>query len=546
MSGVVCYIERAERGMLPVRVRLVSARLEESWNFPEIPSDDRLALQRGLRDGAAWLAERLRTHGRARLAALVLDADGSLCSWVSTPSADPDAIGAMLRHAGAPAGEEDASHAMGSPPQLSLSPDAQTPGAASVQPLGAGDSREAPSGLVRRRSQTGPQPRQRMGVLVVPDATVRLLLDELDAHGVAVGRTVSVWHAIAEAFGGPGSASRAERVVAEPSATSAQLVLDPASGRTLWVWSRSGVPVAAGAFRVILTGSGAQARPSLERADLARLASEWIAWSTQLGASPSRVHVLLPAEAWTDSASLGESVAAVWPGATADIAFDDDPLGAALSRFADGLGEGAPADAGSPALVSLQSRPGRQHRSMYRWAAASIALAAGVMGVAAYVLNESAKTAVEEAAAARTGWREVAGGILPSVNEDYMAEPNFDGEAVAELGAELDRRRREIAPVQATPEKPVLSELEALSFVLGNADYRLTRLDISGSSVYIDVTVPDTAAYEELMESLSRIAGSSIRRWEPSVNPAPQGQIRVQLTGFWRESARSTPPGGVS
>ncbi|HZW10668.1 MAG TPA: hypothetical protein VFF69_12260 [Phycisphaerales bacterium] len=547
MSEFVCYIERTERGLLPVRLRLVSTRAEEAWAFPDVASDDRPALQRGLHEGAAWVAARLKAHGRAGLGAIVLDADGSLCSWLSTPNADPDAIGAMLRLAGTPAPEEDAMHAVGSPPQLALSADVQTPGGASVQPLGVGSPAGAGSGdgLAARKGPHGAAgARRRLGVLVVPDATVRLLIDELDGAGVPVGRVVAVWHAIAEAFDSSGGAARAERVVAEASATAAHLLVDGASGRLLWVWSRQGEPVAAGGFRLVRAGAPDQIRTVLARPDLSRLASEWIAWSTQLGASPARVRVLLPESAWSDDASLGESVAGVWPGATADIAFDEDPIGAALARFADAIGGVRAQPEAMPAIAALQARPGRQHRAMYRWGAAAIALAAAVMAVAAFVVHNSAEEAEVRGAAARTEWRRMAGEIYPLVNEGQSAGPNFDGYAVGELRTELERRRKLLAPVESIPEKPILAELETLSFVLGNPDYQLTRLDLSSNAVIVDVTVPDTAAYEELVESLSRIGGSAIRQWERSPRPAPGGGIRAQLTGLWGDAP--PPPGGVS
>lgn len=540
MSEVVCYIERAERGMLPLRLRLLSPRREDSWSFPDVLADDRAALQRGLAEAAEWVARTLQAFGRSRLGALVLDSDGSLCSWVSTPSPDPDAIDAMLRHAGSSGPEEDAAHAAGSPPHLALSSDLQTPGGASVQPLGV--EPEPRQGLLLRRAQPGPQTRQRLGVAVVPDATVRLLLDELDRRAVSIGRTVTVWHALAEAFGAGDGASRADRVVSDASATIAAVVADPHAGRLAWVWSRNGAPVAAGAFRLARAGAGEQVRTRLERADLARLASEWIAWSTQLGASPTRVRFLAPPDAWSDDASMGECVAAVWPGATTDISFDDDPLGAALVRFSESLDDGGAGAAPAGAIAALQARPGRQHRAMYRWSAVAVALAAGAMGVAAFLVHQSAQQAMAKAGEARAAWRATAAEILPSLNDQLQSSPAYDSRAVLDLQTELEERRRQVAPVQVAPEKPVLAELETLSYVLSNSDYRLERLDISSSAVIIDVTVPDTAAYEELVEALSRIGGSAVGQWDRNPRPVSGSPaIRAQFTGLWAVPAR---PGG--
>jgi len=229
LSELVCYIERAERGSLPLRLRLISTRVDETWAFPEILADDRAALQRGLRDAADWLAAQIKANSRVGLGALVLDPDGSRCGWVSSVSADPEAIGAMLRQAGEPISEEDVAHAVGSTPQLALNPDGQIAGGMTFQPLGMHDQ------------PATNQQRQRLGVVAVPDATVRLLLDELDVRGVDIARIVTTWHAMVEAFD-TGSGARADSLVASSQGTTAQVMVDPGSGRLIWAWSRGGLP----------------------------------------------------------------------------------------------------------------------------------------------------------------------------------------------------------------------------------------------------------------------------------------------------------------
>ena len=532
MSRVVCSIERAERGVLPRRIRLISDRSEESWAFPEIMADDRAALQRGLREAADWVAQRLKVQGRPELAAIVLDTDGSLCSWMTTSSTDPDAIDATLRQAGEPT-EDDGAHALGSPPQLSLAEDVRVRGGATIQPLFGAPGRAAPSA-------GAPGGRVRVGVMAVPDSTVRLLLDELDAQGVGVGRIVTIWHAMAESLDRPTGGERGERVVAEGSSTSAQVIVDSYSSRLLWSWSRGGIPLCSGAFRVERRGDSGVA---LGRREIARLATEWIAWSTQLGASPTRVRFVAPPDAWSDEDGMGERVAAAWPGATADITFDEDPAALVLAKFAQGTDEGD--DATRPALETLRARPGRQHRAMYRWGAATIVVAAAAMGVAAWQVQKSAGKVRAQASGARTEWRETAKSLLPAVAEGPAAARSFDGKAIADLRAEIDRRRQSLTPIRAAPEKPVLQELETLAFVLGNPEYEIQKIDVNGSAVVVDVLVPDTAAYEELVASLNGIAGSSIGSWEKSPrseNRNGRQMIRVNLTGLWAQ--RPTQPRG--
>lgn len=542
MSELVCYIERAERGVLPLRLRLLSTRVEESWSFPAVRNDDRAALQRGLQEAAEWLAGQLKAHSRAGLGALVLDADGARCGWVTAHSADPDAIGAMLRQAAEPMNEEDAAHTVGSTPQLALNPDVRVAGGTSFQPLGARQVATKSGPFARPPQGAGPQ-RRRMGVAAVPDTTIRLLLDELDSRGVEVSRIVTVWHALAEAFDTAG-ANRADRVVAAPGGTTAQILADPAGGRLLWAWTRDATPIAGGAFRLPrgMATSEEPASLAFGRPELARLASEWIAWSTQLGASPTRLRLVLPGEAWSDTESLGECVAAVWPGATADIAFDDDPVALTLTRFADSLGDPRLTDGGKTTIQGLASRPGRQHRAMYRWSAAAIVLAAGVMGLAAYQVHASAGLARAAAQEHRTEWRKKAGALLPAVNEGARAVELWDLRAVEDIQLELDRQRRAVAPVATAPAKPILQELETLSFVLGNADYKLESLDLAESAVTITVIVADTAAYEELTAALNRIAGSSVSNWQATPRTVPTG-IRVSLVGLWVSPARGNTGG---
>lgn len=524
--------------MLPVRLRLVSAREDQSWAFPDVVSDDRAALQRGLREAADWLAQQVRDAGRGGLAALVLDADGSSCGWLGTLNAEPDAVGAAIAQAAQPVSAEDDSAAAGeAPPHLALHPDVRIPGAVSYQPL-LGEEAPAQSGggtalLARPQAPAERSVRRRVAVTVVPDASVRLLLDELDVRGVAVERVLSIWQALAEAFAErPGR--HEERILDGAEATSAQVVVDGQSGRLLWAWSRAGRPLAAGSARLARAVPG-EDRPAgfeLTGQDLARLATEWLAWSTQLGASPLRVRALAPEGVWAAEESMGSRLATVWPGATVDIAFDDDPVGLALSRLADGGGIGS---AGRAAIVQLQNRPGRPHRWMYRWAAGAIVVAAAGMGVAAWRVHQSAESAQRMAVEAREEWRSSAAGLMTNLTP-------IDPMAMKELEDELERRRRAVAPIAIVPEKPVMPELETLSFVLSNSDYELREIDLSEFGVTIDVTVPDTAAYEELINALSRIAGSSVASWDP--RPQSQGdKIRVTITGNWASRARPAAEG---
>ncbi|HRQ73644.1 MAG TPA: hypothetical protein PLU35_11505, partial [Phycisphaerales bacterium] len=392
MTARACYLERADRGGRIERVRLLGPRDEDSWTLRAADPSDPVAVGAALREAAEWVRDRLATTGD-RLSSVCVDADGSLCGWVTSASASPEVVGAMIRQGVAGPGEADEGPAPVGGTALSLSPDLEIEGGASVQPLAEDDA-------------DGRQPeheRRRLAVLAVPDAAVRLLLDHLDALGVETPRVRSIFHAAALSWDPAarvGAGAMSDRVVAESVGTSA-VVLSDSRGRLLWAWSRGGDLIAAGGMRL----PRAQPRPSTEdeeskprvpdrpevavgSAEIARLSGEWLAWASQLGAAPSRITVVMPAAVWTEGGGLGGAAAAIgaaWPGSTIDAAAEDDPISATI-RLAmerdDAPGDPRPATS----LVALSRRPGRAHRTMMHWASAAVAAAGvGLCVVAAQV-----------------------------------------------------------------------------------------------------------------------------------------------------------------
>ena len=527
MTARVCYVERTARGAALVRLRLVTPRAEEVWSIPAPEGDDREAIVRTLRGAAEWLRDRLREATTSRLEALVLDTDGSLCSWLSASGSEAAAVAAIVRQSGA--GDDSDSPAGAAPIQLSLSPDAPILGGASVEAL--------PDGVSGDEPPARPALKRRLAVLSVADASTRLLLDELDNAGIEVRRVMTLWHALAEAFGSrpptPGE------IAPQPDGTRGAAVVDRA-GRLVWAWSRGTCLAAAGSMRLPRPDALPEACPRLAPHDLGRLATDWIGWSAQLAASPASWVMVLPQAAWSEEAPLGESVSGVWPGATADILLDDDPVGLALTRLAgaiDDTGGGRRAAPGA-ALEGLSNRPGRPHRLMYLAAAAAVGMAAIATGAAAWRVQDAASEARVEARKLRTQWRDQATGIHAPASEITVR----DNEVVFLLQDELDRRRKALMPAQNEPDMPVLEELEALSFVLGNPDYQLERLSVTSYNVLIEVVVPDTPAFEELLESLPRIGGSRIATWTSEVRELGGQGVRCTFTGLWRTEPR--PVGG--
>ena len=549
MTTRVCYLERTDRGGRIERVRLIGPRDEDSWTLRAADPSDSVAIGTALREAAEWVRERLASTGD-RLTSVCVDADGSLCGWVTSASASPEVVGAMIRQGVAAPGEADEDPAPVGGTVLSLSPDLEIEGGASVQPL-AEDPAEGGKPEHERR---------RLAVLAVPDASVRLFLDHLDAVGVEVPRVRSVFHAAALAWdpaARAGAGAMSDRVVAESVATSAVVLTDP-RGRLLWAWSRAGELVAAGGMRIPRararqvgeddeSQSRAQERATIAvaGAEVARLSGEWLAWASQLGAAPSRITVVMPADAWTEGGGLGGAVAAIgaaWPGSTIDAADEDDPIAATIRAAMEGddaRGDARP----STALVALSRRPGRAHRSMMRWASAAVAAVGVGLCVLAAQVWHSAGVAREHGRNARERWFERAASLHPVVANPQVRDP------IDELERELERRRRALQPRGYRAFMPVMQELETLSYIIGNDTVALERLSISNVSVTLDVIVPDIAAYEELRASLGRIAGSKVvfPRDQDSVKEVPAragspGGLRCVFSGIWPEEPR--PPAG--
>ncbi len=215
-----------------------------------------------LRSAAAWIADEL---GKAReLTAVCVDVTGGVCGWLSAPNASPAIVLAALQQQSTSAG----SGAMGEP----TGPTA-TFGMLGDAPLGPGSDRSiealapfdasARSGLYKLTKQatgeTATARKQRLAVLSVPDAAVRILLDELDRLRIDVEAVLSLWHATAAAWD-PGRAGResadagvssnGQASVADSAPPVTATVLVEPTGRLVWSWSVAGDLLAAGSMRL--------------------------------------------------------------------------------------------------------------------------------------------------------------------------------------------------------------------------------------------------------------------------------------------------------
>ncbi len=597
---VVCYLERAAGGSLIRRVRLVGeggpTGLDRTWTAPSLSVGGSGAGGVGEGEGgggggggggssneavnhtraaARWVADTLGTLGTKRLAMLCLDPDGSLCTWLSAPSADPTVIQATLAQ---PDTEGDVGGG-GAARLLAL-------GAGSSGGFGAGDASlqalatmERPSG--RGRSRAAETGKKRLAVLAVPDVPVRVFLDELDSRGVEVDQVISLWHALAMAWDPsrpePGEQS-AERVVATVSPAAAIVAVDPL-GRLVWAWSQSGQLVAGGQMRLrtiagstpdpspvgdelaeaggtgggegaarrVETGEVSRAPSAVEFtvADTGRLVLDWLSWSAQLGHCPQRVACLGPApvagvDTLPDPGLVGRSLGEAWPSATVGVAVHDDPVGATLHRLlthdivrehrrAAELEVATGSDDPRASLVALSARPGRVDRRMHTWAAVGVAAIAVVVGAVGWKFHAAAVRAdqsIEEANERRRDALESMKGQVAGIQAS--TNPRQD------LQNEIDRLTKQNNAIKAP--RPLLTEMAALlNAIAGHDEVKIDRFDLNPITGIVNLRVPDAETGPRILEQIKKLP--MFMKWDGSTPGGgegmnPGGERRYNLQGL--------------
>ncbi len=529
MTARVCYLSRTDRGARIAAARLVGGPLDARWEgaHGENGTADPLGEARA---AAAWVGDRL-TQGdgeRGRLRFVCLDPDGSICSWLTAPSADSSVVAAAMTQDSAADGQGEAG-AGGGAPWADM-----TPGEATLQALASPPERRA------KPSAAG----HRLAAVAVPDVAARLFLDALDERGVSADGVVSIWHGLAAAWdpGGPasqgstgGASLREDRVVATATPPSAIIAFDPA-GRLIWAWSRAGELLACGAF--FLSGQAtADGHARVSTDDVGRLTTDWLAWAAQLGVAPSRIVCIGPGEGESglSASQIGEAIGRAWPGATIDFAVHDDPIGATLHRLSE-----VPVDASRTSedpragLVPLARRPSRAHRAMLQAVGATLLLgAAGFAGFAWRAFSAAGEIRADAAAKAEDR-RTLIASALPQAANDPWPDKLLN-EELARLRAAQD------AGKELDPAKPILQELEVISMVL-TEEMRPESISLHNSIASMTVVVPNLQTGSDLLDGLSAIDGSSVDWNTDQSQPTSDGKLRFHFNGIWRSpAARSSP-----
>jgi len=516
VSPPICFIERSAQGDLIERVRLVAERLDETYEA----SPAMAALDRAV-SAAHWVCEVIADYAERSLACVCLDASGAVASWIRPTTRDPRVIETMIRqsdgemlvgvqHAAGTSMEEGAGEAL-------LGPDYTMPGGASFQVALPGIESEDARAIA----------------LGVRDACVRVFLDELDAKGVRVDGVATIWHLIASAWDPGGVLARrgapGDEVEAEAQA-SAICLLEP-RGVLDWCWSRAGHVIAAGTLRVPVSDG----LPVLRAQSIARLRSDWLAWSVQLATAPTRAVLITPnlaeeGESALSRGELSEHLARALPGASVDVAFVEDPVGETCARVAGLRGDAiCPPDDPTRSLPALIQRPGRAHRAMYRWASLTLLVIAIAGGLVSMVLFDHARHAREAAARFRNEQ-------VRLYTQIPDTEPASGMRAVLALQDMIDARRRELDEgTGLAPPRPIMRELDTILFTLSlYPEVELKDLDLDqGVLSKLVVAVPDTRTYTELKQSLANMDTSLVLTSDNPVSRA--GKVEVTLNFAWGE-----------
>jgi len=512
LSGRVCYVKRTDRGDRIESVRVLGGRSEATWTGSvSKETDGPVAL---IQSAADWVAASLAAAKSRRLAAVCVDGAGSLCSWLTVPSGASAVVrAAYAQHGG-----------------FEIESSEEEIGDEAVQALIS----TGVNGSARRVAAIG-----------VHDAAAGVFLDRLDDKGIAPNQVVSMWHAMASAWD-PSARETPSRdddsVVARAAPTTGIVLVDP-DGRVLWAWSRQGSLIAAGEIRLLtdLSVNGKERKSPLLTPEVAgRVVADWLAWSVQVGCTPSRVICITPEapakEGTITHAEFGRRLGEAWPGASVDVAVHDDPIGVTLERLLEDAPDTPESDP-TTALVGLSTRPARAHRGMYYGAAVVLtAMALVSLGVSIKL------------------WR-AAGGVaerVPQVEADTRAMlESIDSRLASDLdplralSSRITARRQELsAAATFTRPRPILEELDTIAIVLdSNLDQpgwegtRINQINLTSLVGRLEFLVPSTAIGEQLAQAMRNIE-SGIRWNEVRFENAPRGDAtwtKTTLTGAWIE-----------
>ncbi|MFN8729614.1 MAG: hypothetical protein ACK5Z4_07110, partial [Planctomyces sp.] len=539
MSHAVVYLHRAARGAAITGVTFITARGRATWSAPQGAAAATPA--RSIEAAASWTIDQLtQTAGDPELT-LCLDLDGARCSWISAPSTDEHIVLTHLRNAraGQADGDETQHHDRAS--WLGT----MEPGEdASAQPLAPQVAKPPRQGRFIRSRTASPATaapadtpeRARIALAAIPDLAARLFVDQLDARGITPREVLSLWHAMplawsADAETSDRRSSASSAIVQAPVHCQATVLVDPATRRLIWSWSRGNLIIATGTMLLRVANDPAEAaqavpaaapipanvnasadarppgllpardfsdvsdlprtddtaaRPAgpitleVARPDLGRLVNEWLAWSAQLGISPTRIIVSAPSlmalnfgdfDALGGSTRLAGAIDQAWGGASgaglcnALGVDEDDPVAATLRRAVQTLNDTLPSGPAAAkrlerglivadpraSMLDLARRPGRTSRTVYQWWAISLVAASLCLAAIGWWLFRAADDAAAQGLRSADDRKEILAGLAPIVR---VPENEPDPRGFLDRWLVAKRKDRELLVAQP----PILEE----------------------------------------------------------------------------------------
>ncbi|HED53288.1 MAG TPA: hypothetical protein ENJ00_03705 [Phycisphaerales bacterium] len=511
MSTTTIYLERDPSGQRLLAVRLIGEHDEQRWTAPDDATPDV-----AVRQAAEWIRSQIDESGGS-VGLLCLDPRGAVCSWIDIPERTEAMIRASVRQAQPGAWGEWAK-----PPNK----DAQSiPGIVEslVPPMGA--TYEPVS--ARAESST-----KRAAVLAMGDLPVRVLIDALDELRVPVQRIATLWHVMATAWDPAAEFVPSDDVLTTtPAAMDTAVVMIEPGSRVQWAWSDGGSLLAAGSARIEPTAlvDDADARSF----GVGRLATDWLAWSAQLGRAPRRVLCLITDGEGTDEGlgAFGRAIGQIWPEASVDLVRVDDPISATFARLQERTAGGKPRRKLSEhdQIESLANRPGRTHRGMFRWVAAAVLIAAVGLAVLGSKLRAAGADAKKQIAGIKSETGQL---ILASLGAE--ADPVYPE---LTLQSKLDEARQKVNETSSLrPTYPVLEAVDNISFIVSSIDgVNLTRLTIAQDVCNIELEGDDTESVE-LAPEIIKSAMRGFIDWGDGTISKRGPKTVISILGYWSEN----------
>lgn len=478
--------------------RLLTSTASREWSAPPLP-DDRPPTLREARARAAaaatWMAR--DPDARRRVDAVYTDVDEALCVWMRAPSTARPVIASQLRTMAQEWGADAA--------VLAVEPLREEAGAARTR---RGSRRRKGAEEPATPAQDAPLEAPGFGVLALPDAMIRLMVDAADAAGTRIGVVGTLWHLLADAAG-----SR------DADDLCGVVMLDPAANRAVWAWADGHGLVAAGSARMEALAAEAAVQ---------RIALDWLTWAAQLGRAPTRVTVIGPdSKGW--SAALGRA----WNEVPTNAIETDDPVRAA----ADLAGEApvSTARSGRRSLTRITHRPTRATRTRYQIAGAALVLLLAATSSVAFRLWQKAAEWRGEAESTRQVMIQTIRDTWPEKSKlKSMASP---ATVAKELVAE---EFRDFKPYEAPPRpRPILEEALRIAGILASRDEdRADNLPVVQlSQLILDQERGNTLSFQvedrqlatELILALSE--NSAWVKWERAANNP--NVLAPNLAGTW-------------